>query len=489
MATQIRQADYVEQSAEPVASLPIQSAAIAETHLVRQSREVDLNDNNKSAKEALQRWLSMRSVISTTSSNAIKQQGAALDAEKQVFRSIGKGFCAEIFQQADTGRVLKRAFNPQNLQLWNDYVSHQGIYQAIADSIGQELNINIHVPKVFSYITRDSQSWWDQYRDKWPSAALREPTDLLNAELILPLPQTIRESLIAHYCAPHEHAAALADPKNRDCLIRVYLGVRRPNRTFPSNFSLRNFEADLEIVDELQLEKVHHAQAMAVCLAEMHWTVGTDAADVEFVLGRAPEKWEPKFAELKTLPPRTETQSDLNFQRGPVHMWLLDFNQCKPISMDEAGVKQAIAAFWQNDPYYPRPCPPDHPDEELWTIFKTRYLQHSDEKAESRQILARQFIDGVVAEAIRRASTATTGPPRGQPSARGPPRDPVLVVGNPPSGGLPPGGGSSSSDTSAGWEDPVLTSGRGGRRRGRGGLGRGGQGSNPRSSLNIEDLI
>lgn len=29
---------------------------------------------------------------------------------------------------------------------------------------------------------------------------------------------------------------------------------------------------------------------MAICLAEMHWDVKIDAADVDFVLGTAPEK-------------------------------------------------------------------------------------------------------------------------------------------------------------------------------------------------------
>lgn len=168
--------------------------------------------------------------------------------------------------------------------------------------------------------------------------------------------------------------------------------------------------------------------------------------------------------------------------------------------MDDAGVKQAVAAFWQNDPYYPRPCPPGHPDAELWEIFEARYLHHSDKKLDSKaqgKNLARQFIDGVVAEAKRRASSEA-GPPRDQPSRGGHLHGGASLsrirIGTPPRGGLPQGGpprggfhpvGPSSSQSTAPSEELIQAQGRGGRRRGRGGSGRGGQGT---SSFNIDDL-
>lgn len=81
--------------------------------------------------------------------------------------------------------------------------------------------------------------------------------------MVLPIPRIIREPLIAHYCVLHGRSIALNDASNRDCLIRVYLEVRRGNRNFRPEFSLRNFEADLNIPNDLHLEKAHHAQAMA----------------------------------------------------------------------------------------------------------------------------------------------------------------------------------------------------------------------------------
>lgn len=60
-----------------------------------------------------------------------------------------------------------------------------------------------------------------------------------------------------------------------------------------------------------------------------------------------------KYAEIRDLPPRTS----VGHQLRPVHMWLLDFNQCGAISLDDVGVDSVVKAFWENDPYYPRPVP------------------------------------------------------------------------------------------------------------------------------------
>lgn len=62
---------------------------------------LDDEENRKdepAAKSALERWLSARPVLSTASSNAIRQQEAPSTTQLQVFRSIGKGFCGEIYE-------------------------------------------------------------------------------------------------------------------------------------------------------------------------------------------------------------------------------------------------------------------------------------------------------------------------------------------------------------------------------------------------------
>ena len=46
--------------------------------------------------------------------------------------------------------------------------------------------------------------------------------------------------------------------------------------------------------------------------------------------------------------------------------------------MDVEGVEQAVAAFYRNDPFYPRPGREDARDQELWTVFKTQFLKASE---------------------------------------------------------------------------------------------------------------
>jgi hypothetical protein len=44
------------------------------------------------------------------------------------------------------------------------------------------------------------------------------------------------------------------------------------------------------------------------------------------------------------------------------------------LSADADGVKQACAAFFKNDPFYPRPGTGEAADEKLWNVFKQRFL-------------------------------------------------------------------------------------------------------------------
>lgn len=57
-------------------------------------------------------------------------------------------------------------------------------------------------------------------------------------------------------------------------------------------------------------------------------------------------------------------------------MWLLDFDLCRDITMDEAGICQATQAFRKNEPYYPRPVKGGV----MWEAFRELYLQANDER-------------------------------------------------------------------------------------------------------------
>ena len=224
--------------------------------------------------------------------------------------------------------------------------------------------------------------------------------------------------MIDEFCLIPKGAQAEEDPKNRDCLVRVLLGRRRPfTPTYNEGFLLRKFEVDLQIVDDLELEKEHHAKSMAVALAVMHGNCETDAADVEFVLGTSPQEVAMTWGEVIEQQPRTESTAFINFKQRAVHLWMLDFNQCDQVAMDNNGVNKAVAAFWQNDPYFPRPQPIGNHNGPLWQVFKQAYLEQSENcKSEiaRKRGLPEMFIRELEKEAMRQASTASA-PPRGRP--------------------------------------------------------------------------
>jgi hypothetical protein len=117
-------------------------------------------------------------------------------------------------------------------------------------------------------------------------------------------------------------------------------------------------------MEELGISPEGYALAMAEALAFLHWSARVDAGDVEFVLA----------------PPRPDSPADFdNEMLGPHSIWILDFDCCREMEMNEAEIQQAARCFWRNDPYYPRPCAPDSPDYALWQLFVDRFLQASEE--------------------------------------------------------------------------------------------------------------
>lgn len=125
-----------------------------------------------------------------------------------------------------------------------------------------------------------------------------------------------------------------------------------------------------------------YAEIMAEALAVMHWSVGIDANDVEFVL--AP-------------PPSCQGVSKETTNALGTHiMWVLDSDFCKEMPMDEKGIQQAVTAFYRNDPDYPRP----RSSPLLWNVFREQYLDSSQKMAgvtevDQRVLLSNMFIKAV----------------------------------------------------------------------------------------------
>jgi hypothetical protein len=82
-------------------------------------------------------------------------------------------------------------------------------------------------------------------------------------------------------------------------------------------------------------------------------------------------------------------------------LFLLDFNQVRKITMDDAGIAIALEAFHINDPYYPRPLRTSKEEQMVWRAFMDSYLNASDSILQEKEkvtidilLLPRKFIQG-----------------------------------------------------------------------------------------------
>ncbi|KAF2137404.1 uncharacterized protein K452DRAFT_329272 [Aplosporella prunicola CBS 121167] len=259
--------------------------------------------------------------------------------------------------------AYKLAKNDDN-QLWNDYVSHTAIYKAVMKT--PEVCKDILIPTSHYFVPSTDTKWWNENGQHFPyDANVSIPNNVLLMDRINPLPSIIRTRLIELYCPPKLKDEAYSTRGNYDCLIRPYLGRRQdPPLQF---FSLRNYKLFLNQMEDMNIDTM-------------------------------------EIARTPTQQPVTPMSAEC-FRRRAVSLWLLDFNQCSEITMDEAGVAAAVDAFVVNDPYYPRPGTLyADDDDDLWDEFAERYLDVSAKILVSEtgpqpqfiELLPQLFIQGVI---------------------------------------------------------------------------------------------
>ncbi|KAI9737517.1 MAG: hypothetical protein M1834_009672 [Cirrosporium novae-zelandiae] len=192
---------------------------------------------------------------------------------------------------------------------------------------------------------------------------------------------------------------------------------------------------------DLGLEVSVFAATIGHSLAIMHLAARVDARDIEFVLGRAPSYTHyqlPSYAELTSIPePKPDNHDhdhdniEPEFKNRLIRVWMLDFNECLPIELNEDGVDAAVEAIFLNDAYYPRPPSPsplqkpnipaltpttettiDKQNETVWPAFRDSYLRTAklitagwdtkdlDLDINSDIDFPQRFIDKLVARAI-----------------------------------------------------------------------------------------
>lgn len=321
-------------------------------------------------------------------------------------RSIGSGSCGRIYAADNSCVALKVAHSPSTPDpLWNEYVMHTHIWEAV-----QKLQLDeVRVPQPRFYVPGDeSAPWWQRHAPMFavhndPSEHFAEARPVLAMERIHPLSDELRLELIRTFGQANDYdpyrTQTMERPGNRDCLVRAYLGSSRQRQRQQGGgaigrcgnfFSLRNLKLRLDQMEEMGMATEVLAAQVAGALATMHWEARVDGRGVEFVLGSVPpppagpreQRLLPlAAAELEGLEPGSDTEA-LVQQRAAVCLWLLDFDQCGNMSMDDKGVERAVEAFCGNEPYYPRPVVDgedgDGKDARLWKGFCARYLEISD---------------------------------------------------------------------------------------------------------------
>ncbi|KAK1997921.1 hypothetical protein LX36DRAFT_719864 [Colletotrichum falcatum] len=367
----------------------------------------------------LRRYLSMKALLDPTASTEIHKESHVERLEHQL-EQVGEGFCATIYDFASTGSVIKQAKGwNKHPELWTDYSAHKRIYSA-----GSSKSLQVFIPQPAYFIAPEHvHTWYNRLRTvvELPEdpVLLTKSTALLISERIPALPRRIREALIDIFCPEDQKSVAYMSQKNRNCLLRMYLGRRRRNTRVEGDFGLRNFEFTLNKMEMLGVDPMQFVAPIAEALAVMHWTVNCDAFDVEFVLGSSP-KMQTRYApSADGLPSgmRTTWNQELGDENNPqcldqaVKVWLLDFNQVGIITLDEDGVEKAVRGFWDNDPYYPRPNMQGN-EARLWEAFKDAYMTTSFELLEECS-LPLLFIKRVEEEGIVRSAKGSVlqGPP------------------------------------------------------------------------------
>lgn len=232
----------------------------------------------------------------------------------------------------------------------------------------------ISLPRCHRFVAQSDTDWWSEQISRFP-AQYQERCNVLVTDRIEPFQRSIRDALIDRYCPISLRTLIATSKADEDCLIRPYLGRRRrleKNSRFQA-FSLRSYPLHLDQILELSLNPMRYATIMASALATLYWRVQVDANDVEFVLA-SPRKTSARQNN------NSDVISDVIYSQilGSHVVWLLDFDCCKHMSLDEAGVEQATRAFCRNDPFFPRPRDDDGEDESLWKHSKYMFLSMSE---------------------------------------------------------------------------------------------------------------
>ncbi|KAL5420984.1 hypothetical protein PMIN04_005961 [Paraphaeosphaeria minitans] len=196
----------------------------------------DQEMNELSPVALLNRMLSTKSGISTSSSLAEESQRARDDAQKKIFHPVGDGQCGTVYALRGTTMVVKLPNNPQKSdELFRDFQMHLTIQNAF-NTLPEKLraSYNINVPGVKVWVDPHSDHFWTEHASMFPGTGVPVPNYDLVSERIYPLPLPVRSAIVDALCPKEiqkQKTEFLARSDNKDCLVRIYL--RRHSRDTP----------------------------------------------------------------------------------------------------------------------------------------------------------------------------------------------------------------------------------------------------------------
>ncbi|KAF2456026.1 zinc finger protein-domain-containing protein, partial [Lineolata rhizophorae] len=274
-------------------------------------------------------------------------------------------------------------------QLWNEYICYSKVVRAYEDlrranpPQPRDFLGTMRVPEPRYFVNKNDEEWWAVHREKVPAISEQGqggPGHVVCMERVLPLPQSLRDTFVDNW-GPTNRDDAKRDPRNADCIARIYLG-QEDERTSGrvSFFTLRNFKLPVARLHALKCDVDGMTKLLGATLAIIHWEAGLDSRDIEVVVGSKPTYTEiVVIEELSKLPTSTSTRRAgihyPNFLNREISLWVIDFNLCRPINRNEEETMLAVEAFWKNDPYFPRPHTNSDMINALWDIFMASYLE------------------------------------------------------------------------------------------------------------------
>lgn len=190
-------------------------------------------------------------------------------------------------------------------------------------------------------------------------------------ERIPPVLHSTRAGLIKRFLRPEDQAAARADPKNKDCLCKIYLGNKTTDMTAHERAdelsTMRDFPLHLDQIFDLGLGAADLAKAMARGLAAGHWVAHMDMKGVDYVIGG-----------------RQRDPSSDAYYHAPLQLWMLDFDKVAPLdnSVDAdkylPNIRRLVAATRATGgPYYPRVLARTEDEWYVWVDFCRTYIETS----------------------------------------------------------------------------------------------------------------